>query len=105
MKDLIKVMKNSFDEKTIIRSLMSQNDNGCELNLIGNVKDFKSQYKNDIFDGIYEDENGVVQDFRIKEYPPTIEEILGIEEYWIELQDEFEKPVQPTFFIYGKKRS
>ena len=104
-KKMMKILNEGFGEDTSIKCMMTlgKEDKEIELNEIGSVKDFKSEYKNDIFENIYEDENGVIIDCRIHEFPPTDEELENYIEYWEELRQAFDKPVQPVFIIYGER--
>ena len=59
-KMMIDTMKNSIPEKTIVEFFLNMEDEGSKLNPIGYNKDMESEFKNDLFDAIYEDENGKI---------------------------------------------
>ena len=99
-KEIIDVMKNGMGEKMIVEYFIGLNsDSEVKLTSIGYVKDMKSEYKNEFFDEIYEDENGRSIDLRIYENKPTDEEMFNLSEYWSELQFKFKKEVMPYFVI------
>lgn len=104
VKQMIRILNDGFGEETSIKCLMSSSGQGPELHRIGSVNDFKSQYKNDVFDTIFEDKKGVIIDCRIHEFRPTAEELINYSEYWEELSQAFNKPVSPVFIIHGEKR-
>ena len=104
IKQITKIMNDGYGEKTTIKCMMSLNGQEPELHEIGSVKDFKSKYRNDVFEKVYEDEKGVIIDCRIHEFRPTAEELINYSEYWEELSQAFNKPVSPVFIIHGEKR-
>lgn len=103
VKQVTRILNNGFGEETSIKCLMSFSGPEPELHKIGSVKDFKSKYRNDVFENIYEDEKGVIIDCRIHEFHPTAEELINYTEYWEELSQAFNKPVSPVFIIHGEK--
>lgn len=102
MEDILNILKNSIDEKTIIAHLLSLDDIETSINKIGNVNDIDCDVKNEFFEGIYEDENGVIIDLRIYEKRPEENEIKKLEEYWRKLSEKFNKAIAPIIFVYGE---
>ena len=99
-KEIIDIMKNGMGEKIIVEFFLSLNkDEEQKVTSIGYVKDMESEYKNEFFDEIYEDENGCIVDIRIYENKPTNEEMFNLAEYWNELHFKFKKEVIPHFVI------
>lgn len=98
-KMMINTMKNSIPEKTIVEFFLNMEDESSKLNPIGYNKDMKSKFKNDLFDAIYEDENGKIIDLRILEKKPSQEDLYEMAQYWDEMQRQFNKKVQPCFVI------
>lgn len=98
-KMMIDTMKNSIPEKTIVEFFLNMEDEGGKLNPIGHNKDMESEFKNDLFDAIYEDENGKIIDLRILEKKPSQEDLYEMAQYWDEMQRHFNKKVQPCFVI------
>ena len=99
-KEIIDIMKNGMGEKIIVEFFLNNyKDKEAKVTPIGYVKDMESEYKNEFFDEIYEDENGCIIDLRIYENKPTDEEMFNLSEYWSELHFKFKKEVLPYFVI------
>lgn len=103
-KEILAILNDGLGEETNIKYFMSLDGLEPELHKIGSVKDFKSKYKNDVFETIFEDENGVIIDCRVHEFRPTAEELENYAEYWEELHQAFNKPVSPLFIVFGDER-
>ena len=99
IKKLTKIMKITCSEKEIIESYLKMVDIDIKLFPIGKVSEMKSEFKNDVFDTIFEDENGVIIDLRLDEVKPTFEEMINYTQYWAELYFKFNKDVQPYFIM------
>ena len=99
IQEITKIMNDGFGEKTVMEYFLSLNGTEPELREIGYVNDFQSEYRNDLFETIFEDENGVIIDCRIRELRPSDEELENYKEYWKELTQVFCKPVSPIFIL------
>jgi hypothetical protein len=103
MEEILKILKNSVDEKTIIQSLLLIDDTETEITRIGNVNDIDCDSKNEFFDGIYEDEKGNIIDLRIYEKKPDEDKIKKLEKYWKKLNEKFNKSIAPIIIVYGEQ--
>ena len=99
IKNITKSMKISKSEKEIIEFFLNNLNIEKKLSPIGNVKDIESEFKNDVFDIIFEDENGVIIDVRMCDKKPTVNEMDNYSQYWIELRNKYKKFVQPYFIL------
>ena len=102
-KKIIEIMKNVMPEKSIVEFYIDMENNEKTVKSIGHNKDIQSNFKNEFFDEIYEDEHGTIVDVRIYKEEPTPEKIFEMDEYWIELQKRFGRPVEPYFIITERK--
>ena len=58
-------------------------------------------YKNELFDGIFKDQNEIIVDIRLLEEKPSEKELEKMSEYWWALQLHFRKRVEPVVIITG----
>ena len=99
MKEVIDVMKEGFGEQMVIENFLDLCNFKRTLNVIGDNSDIESEFKNEFFDGIYEDENGIILDVRLTDNKPSKEELDNYAEYWRELSEKFGKLVSPVFIV------
>lgn len=102
MEKMVKILKETIDEKTIIEHLLSLQKENTKITKIGDNLDIDCEFKNKLFDEVYIDEKGAIVDLRIKEQPPEADEIENLAKYWDLLHEKFNRPVQPCFIIYGE---
>ena len=105
IKRTYKQMATFIPEKTIIEFLINMtNDENIKKSIekIGDASDIDSDYKNEIFDEIFIDENGFILDVRIYYVRPSDEEIINMAEYWLILEKTFNRKVQPVFIVSGE---
>lgn len=100
-KEITKIMKETISEKTIAQYFLSLGEEERTLTKIGMVKDINSNHKNDLFDGIFKDQNEIIVDIRLLEDKPSEKELEKMSEYWHALQLHFRKRVEPVFIITG----
>ena len=93
----------NFTEKDMMEFFlnpdMEDEKNRKTVTPIGRTDDIDSQCRNEFFEEIFEDENGVIIDLRLYTREPTPEELIEISKYWVELKITFSKPVKPIFII------
>ena len=99
--EITKIMKEAIPEKTIAQYFLSLGKEERTLTKIGQVKDIDSDHKNELFDGIFKDQNEVIVDIRLLEEKPSEKELEKMSEYWWALQLHFRKRVEPVFIITG----
>ena len=102
MKQIIIMIKETVSEKTLVEYFLNLENEGKTVKSIGHVKNIDSKYKNDIFEEIYEDEEGFIIDLRLFAEKPTTYDKLKMTEYWIELENTFQKSVKPYIIIRGE---
>ena len=95
---ILKNFKNSLGEKTAIEILLENEGISKNLKHIGNAADIDSDFKNNIFEEIFEDENGHIIDLRLCYEAPDPIELEKMNEYWTILTKTFKKPVEPYIF-------
>ncbi|WP_407424193.1 hypothetical protein [Methanobrevibacter sp.] len=99
--EITKIMKEAIPEKTIAQYFLSLGKEERTLTKIGQVKDIDSDHKNELFDGIFKDQNEIIVDIRLLEEKPSEKELEKMSEYWWALQLHFRKRVEPVFIITG----
>ena len=103
MEEMLKILKNSVDEKTIMQSLLLIDDTTTDLTRIGDVSEIDCDEKNEFFDGIYVDEKDTIIDLRIYEKKPDEDQINKLENYWRKLNEKINKAICPIIIVYGEK--
>ena len=96
IKEMYDMMKRHISEKEIIESLLTD-DESKKVKPIGFVRDIDSNYKNEFFDEIFEDEEGNIIDVRLYFKRPGYDDVINMQEYWIALQKTYNKTVIPFF--------
>lgn len=98
IKEMYDMMKRHISEKEIIESLLTD-DGSKKVKPIGFVRDIDSNYKNEFFDEIFEDEEGNIIDVRLYFKRPGYDDVINMHEYWIALQKTYNKTVIPVFVV------
>ena len=101
-KEITQIMKEAIPEETIAQYFLSLGEEERTLTRIGYVKDIDSNHKNDLFDGIFKDQNEIIVDIRLLEEKPSEKDLEKMSEYWQALQMHFKKIVEPVFIITGR---
>ena len=103
IKKMIEIYRQSKEEKIFAEYFLNMQKENKKLKVIGHVKDINSKFKNEFFEDIYEDENGVIYDIRIFETTPPQSVTDDLTEYWLTLECTFNKPVEPIYIILGDR--
>lgn len=103
-KKVVDILKNSITEETIAEYFLNSitdKDNKKRLKAIGYVKDIDADFKNEVFEKIYEDENGSIIDIRFCKHKPSESEMADLSDYWMALYNKYNRTIEPYFVMTG----
>ena len=99
MKNIIRIMSVSIGERKLMGYFLDKPEKDPSVKSIGFVDEINSEYRNEFFKEIYEDENGFIIDVRFFDTHPSGEEMENIIGYWMKLHEKFKKPVKPVLIV------